>query len=94
MPREPRPIQFETGTVPTNDGLRLDKDQCLPPAGPEPPQDNPEQSVRSFKSRMWMLLFQNAELLPQRQIFLESVQKLGISPQELMGEGDVDHGFG
>jgi hypothetical protein len=26
--------------------------------------------------------------------FLEPVQKLGVSAQELMGEGDMDHGFG
>src|ERR1035437_297993 len=42
MPRKPRPIQLEPRTMPANDSLRLDKDQCAFPSRPEPPQDHPE----------------------------------------------------
>jgi hypothetical protein len=42
MPREPRPLQLEPGTVPANDGLRLDENQCLLPTRPEPAQHHPE----------------------------------------------------
>ena len=38
---------------------------------PEPPQDHPEQFLRSGKSRLWTPPFQDTELLPQRQVFQE-----------------------
>src|ERR1035438_1359632 len=59
----------EASTVPTNDRLRLDEDQHLSPSRPEPSQDYPKQLVRSGKSRFWMPSFQDAELLPKRQVF-------------------------
>jgi hypothetical protein len=69
MPREPRPIQFEPRPVPANDGLRLNEDQRPFPPRPEPPQDHPEEFVESGKSRLRVLLLQNAELLVQSQVF-------------------------
>ena len=73
MPREPRPIQLGPCTVPANNGLRLDEDQCPLPSRPEPPQDQPEQLVGHGKSRLRVPPFQNPELLMQRQVFQEQV---------------------
>jgi hypothetical protein len=50
--------------MPANDGLRLNKDQCLPPTWPEPPQYQPKQLIGNGKSRLWMPLFQDTKLLP------------------------------
>src|SRR6202011_306272 len=36
MPREPLPIQLESSAMPADNGLRLDKDQCLLPSRPKP----------------------------------------------------------
>jgi hypothetical protein len=36
MPREPLPLQLESSVMPTNNGLRLDKDQRLLPSRPKP----------------------------------------------------------
>jgi hypothetical protein len=43
------------------------------PSRPKPPQDHPEQLVRSGKPRLRMLLLQNGKLLPKRHIFQEEV---------------------
>jgi hypothetical protein len=71
MPREPRPIQFESCPMPADDRLRLDKNQCLPPTRPEPPQYHPKQLIESGKPRLWMPLFQDGKLLPQSEDFQE-----------------------
>jgi hypothetical protein len=73
MPRNPRPIQLEPRSMPTNDSLWLDKDQRLLPSRPEPAQCHPEQSVRSCKSRLRMLPLQNAKLLPQRKVLQDQI---------------------
>jgi len=77
MPREPRPIQFEPRMMPANNGLRLDEDQCPLPSGPEPPQYHLEQFVRSSKSRLRTLLFQNGELLPESHVFQQQIAARG-----------------
>ena len=38
MSRKPRPICLESRSVPSHDGLRLNKNQCLLPSRPDPPQ--------------------------------------------------------
>ena len=68
MPREPSPIQLESGPMPANNGLWLDKNQRLFPSRPEPLQDYPKQFVWSSKPRLRVPLFQNGELLPKSQI--------------------------
>src|ERR1017187_3199543 len=72
-PREPRPIQLEPCSVPSNNGFRLNKDQCPLPSRPKPPQNHPKQSVGSSKARLWMLSCQDGKLLPERQIFQEQI---------------------
>jgi hypothetical protein len=59
--------------MPSDNGLRLNENQCLLPSTPERPQDHPEQSVRNSKSRLRMPLPQNRKLLPKREIFQKQV---------------------
>jgi hypothetical protein len=73
MAREPGPIQLEAGPMPSHNGLRLNENQCLPPPGPEPPQNHPEKSVGNSKPRMGMSPFQDSKLLPESQILQEEI---------------------
>jgi hypothetical protein len=73
VPREPRPIQFETGSVSSRNRLRLDKNQRLLPATPNLPQHHPKQSVRTGQSRLRMPSPQDRKLLPKRHVFQEQV---------------------
>jgi hypothetical protein len=57
----------------TNDSPWLDKDQCLLPSTPEPPQDYPEQSARNSKSGLRTSFAQDRKLLPKRQVFQEQI---------------------
>ena len=60
----PFPMQFESGSTPADDGVWLDKDQCLSPSRPQPPQSVPKESVRSRKSLLRIAVRHNRELLP------------------------------
>jgi hypothetical protein len=73
MRRKPFPIHLESGLVPSHNGLRLDKNQRLLPSRPEPPQHNPEEPIRSSKSRLRTSLPQDRKLLPERQVFQQQV---------------------
>jgi len=73
MAREPGPIQLEAGPVPSHNGLRLNENQCLPPPGPEPPQNHPEKSVGNGNARMGTPPFQDSKLLPKSQILQEEI---------------------
>src|ERR1035437_4346494 len=73
MPREPRPIQLEACPVPANHCLRLHEEQRPLPSRPKPPQNHPKQFVGSGKSRLRVPLPQDAQLLPERQVFQEQV---------------------
>jgi hypothetical protein len=73
MPREPRPIQFETGSVPSRNRRRLGKNQRLLPAAPNPPQDNPKQSVGTRESRPRMPSPQDRRPLPKRHVFQDQI---------------------
>src|SRR6266851_9044583 len=64
MPREPLPVQLESGPMPTDNRLRPHENQRTLPSIPEPPQHHPEQFVRDSKPRQWVPPFQNSELLP------------------------------
>ena len=60
-------------TVPANDCLWLDEDQRVPPFRPEPPQDHPEQLVRSRDQRVRIPLLQNDKLLAKSQVLKQQV---------------------
>jgi hypothetical protein len=63
MPREPLPVQLESGPMPTDNRLGPHENQRTLPSIPEPPQHHPEQFVRDSKPRLWVPPFQNSELL-------------------------------
>jgi hypothetical protein len=52
IPRKPSPIYLESGSVPADDGLRLNQDQHTLPSRPEPPQNHPERFLSSNQSRL------------------------------------------
>ena len=45
-PRSPTPVQPKTDPVPADDGLGLDDDQNIGPAGPEAADGGPEEPVQ------------------------------------------------
>jgi hypothetical protein len=67
MPRAPCPIQLETGSMPTNDCVRLDDDKRALPPRPEPPQHHPKDPIRSSKPWLTAPSLQDSELLSQSQ---------------------------
>jgi hypothetical protein len=73
MPRDPLPVQLETGAMPANNCLWLHENQCSLPTRPEPSQHHPEQLVSNPKPGLWMPPFQRSELLPEGEIFEEQV---------------------
>jgi len=73
VPREPRPVRFEPGSMPANHGFRLYEDQHTLPTRPESPQHHPEQLVRTCKPRLRSPRFQNSKLLPQSQVFQQKI---------------------
>src|SRR5580658_8981711 len=66
--RNPFPIQFESGSMPADDRVWLDKYQCLSPSLPHPPHSDPKQSVGLGKPRLRMTSLQDRELLAQGEI--------------------------
>jgi hypothetical protein len=67
------PIQPEAGPVPSHNGLRLNENQCLPPAGLEAPQYHPGKSVGNGKSRMRMPPLQDSKLLAESEILQQEI---------------------
>jgi hypothetical protein len=87
MPRDPLPVQLETGAMPANNCLWLHENQCSLPTRPEPSQHHPEQLVSNPKPGLWMPPFQRSELLPEGEIFEEQVaaKTAGSSSQKQTG---------
>ena len=73
MSRQPCPIKLESGSVPSDHSLRLNKHKRLFPSRPEPAQEHPKESVMRSKSRPRTPALQYDKLLPQSQIFQEEV---------------------
>src|SRR5277367_4889335 len=73
MPREPGPIEPEAGAVPSHHRFRLNENQCLLPARPEPTQNHPEKSVGNSNARTRISPFQDSKLLPKGEIFQEKI---------------------
>lgn len=69
FPRDPSPVQFESGAMPANNRFRLHDDQRFSPAGPQFPQYDPELSIMSTEPPPRIFRYQNGELLPQSQVF-------------------------
>jgi hypothetical protein len=73
MPREPRPISLEPCSMPAHNSFRLDENQRLLPATPNPPQHHPKQLVRTGESRLRMPSPQDRKLLPKRHVFQDQI---------------------
>jgi hypothetical protein len=67
MPREPRPVQFESGAVPADYRLWLDEKQYALPSRPESPQEYPEEFIGCAQFRLRMFSAQDGELLAKRE---------------------------
>jgi hypothetical protein len=57
--------------MPTIDGGRLDHHQCFPPPGPQPSQEQPQQTVRWAKAPI--RTSQDAQLVAQGKTLEEEV---------------------
>lgn len=80
MPREPRPTELESCSVPSNDGLRLDKNQRLLPATSNSPQHHPKQSVGTDESQLRMPSPQDRKLLAKRHVFQDQIPARAKEP--------------
>ena len=67
------PKQFETLFVPTDHGVRLDKDQDVPPTFPSSWQKHPKNSIPSpdIRSSYWILIYR--KLLAKSKILKNQI---------------------
>jgi hypothetical protein len=57
--------------MPSVDGGRLDQHQCFPPARPQPPQQQPEQTICCAKAPI--RTSKDAQLVPQGKTLKQKV---------------------
>ena len=67
------PVHAKTSTMPTDHGLRRDKNERLLPGGPEPASGDPKELVEETDFGFGMPALQHRELLPEGQILQEQV---------------------
>jgi len=72
-PEPPAPIEAETGTMPTDDGVWVHNDERFGPAGPELSQQDPEQPIRRTQARSGPLPLEHSKLLAKGEHFEGSV---------------------
>ena len=65
----PTPAQTKTQPMPTDDSLGLAEEQALLPFRPQPPEGEPQQTIRLAKFGLASLTPEHRELVPKRQIF-------------------------
>ena len=68
----------------SDDGLGLDDDEHVAPAGPAAAQGCPDEAITSVEGGSWSFAFQDGDLLPQGQDLEDSV--------DAVAEEDPDHG--
>jgi hypothetical protein len=59
--------------MPTNHGLRRDKNERLLPSGPEPASRDPKELVEETEFGLGMPALQHRELLPEGQVLQEQI---------------------
>src|SRR5258706_14591723 len=86
----PLPIQSESLTMPTDDGLRLHDNQCGTPCSPQVRQPDPEGSVRGTEAELTTTAgaLQDQELMTQGKDF--SLQSCPSSEVGWHGEKQTD----
>lgn len=62
------PTDLEGRAGPGDDGLGLDVDEPVAPAGPDMNEESPERAIGPAESRPWNSLLQDGELLTERKI--------------------------
>ena len=68
-PGDHTPIERESRSVPTHNGLRVHHDKSLFPSGPEPSRQDPEELIEGRESWPGMSSFQYRELLAKSEVF-------------------------
>ena len=68
-PGSPTPVETKTGAVPADDGLGLDDDEDVGPAGPEAAEGGPEESVQGVQYWPRPLAFEHGDLLSEGEDF-------------------------
>jgi hypothetical protein len=63
------PIFFERPPVPFDDGIGLNNDEGIFPFGPEPAEQDPEDTVERCYFRFVISFFEDGELLPKGDVF-------------------------
>jgi hypothetical protein len=89
--REASPVLAEAAPLPSEDGIRRDDDQRLPPAGPESGQAGPEQTVGRAELGAGRESLVDGELLAQGQVLKG---ELAVAADEKRGGAGVDEGGG
>ncbi len=80
--------------MPSKNGFRLNDEECLLPTFPGSRQKNPEETVESSKSRVWMKSVQDGKLLAKGEV-LESqfrTEPKGSRNQRKDAQNQQDHG--
>jgi hypothetical protein len=78
--RFPRPEEAESLSVPANDGLRFDDEQCRTPVPPGGCQPHPEEAIRSSEFGSLHQPLQNVELMAKsEQLNLNGARMLILS---------------
>lgn len=67
------PIQRESGSVPTDHGLRTDHEEGLLPAIPKPARKNPEELLQQSSSRSGVFALEDSELLAEDEVFEQQI---------------------
>ncbi len=68
LPGTPTPVPPKASTMPADNSVRLDDEQHGLPPGPEPGERDPEETVTTAKPRTLALMFQDRQLLAERQV--------------------------
>jgi hypothetical protein len=88
----PSPIELEALPVPSDDGLRFDNDQDLPPLLPELRENHPEESILPTQLRPVNFPVEDGQLLTQGEILCrERCSGDDQAPDEQKENGDEDH---
>jgi hypothetical protein len=88
----PSPIELEALPVPSDDGLRFDNDQDLPPILPESRENHPEESIPPVQLRPVKFPVEDGQLLTQGEIlYREGFSGDDQAPDEQKESGDEDH---
>jgi hypothetical protein len=68
-PGSPTPVETKTGAVPADDGLGLDDDKDVGPAGPRLSQSGPEEPVQPIRTGTGPVPLENRDLLSEGENF-------------------------